>query len=146
MAIESVSEGAMLPPEKQSFMKGKALASAMVLETKGEGGGGSRDIVTDFRPDGESIPQDNFTRKYLQVLLASPELLGVFSAALTHMLEEGFDQASGIAECVAETSYEACHSHIGDDYNRFTAPPLQAQLRAFDLHNLAPARGEVVHG
>ena len=94
---------------------------------------------------GETSIWDTWTLT-LQVLLASPELLGGFSAALTHMLEEGFDQASGIAECVAETSYEACHSHIGDDYNRFTAPPLQAQLRAFDLHNLAPARGEVVHG
>lgn len=128
MAIESVREGETWSPEKHSFMKGKALAAAMALKTTGEGGGGSRDIVTDFLPDGESIPQDNFTRKYLQILLASPELLGGFSAALTHMLEEGFDQASGIAECVAVTSYEACHSHIGDDYNRFTAPPLQAQL------------------
>lgn len=32
MAIESVREGAALPPEKQSFMKGKALATAMAME------------------------------------------------------------------------------------------------------------------
>ena len=131
---------------KYHFMKGKALAAAMALDVGTRGADCRRDLVADYRCSGDVSPQENFTRKYLEVLLADPDLLDGFSAALTQLLEEGFDCTGVIPHCVAAASYDACHSYIGDDGNRYTAPRLQAQLREFSLSNLAYHVAEVTHG
>jgi hypothetical protein len=149
MAIESVSEGVACARGEQSFMKGKALAAAMAMAVS-TGGNVRRELVAEYRGD-DTVEQDNFVRKYLVVLLESPDLLGGFSAGLTQLLEEGFDHRSGIAQSVAAVSYEACHSLPGEDGNRCTAPPLNVQLLQFGLANLAEEMTtaemkEVAHG
>jgi hypothetical protein len=129
-----------------NFMKGKALAAAMALEVSSAFENPGRELVADYRAGDHVVPQDDFTRKYLQAVLASPDLLGGFSAGLTQLLQEGFDRTGGIPQGVAAASFEACHYLLGEDGNRYTAPPLQVQLREFGLHDLAAMRKEVAHG
>ncbi len=140
-------------PKKQSFMKGKSLAAAMGLESSCKPGLPSdldSQLCADYRsdfgsPNGDVVPQHNFTRKYLEILLSDPLLLDGFSAALTQLFEEGFDSTGGIPECVAAASYEACHSLLGQDGNRYTEPDIHTQLERFGLSGLSVHIMEVSH-
>ena len=129
--------------KKIAFMTGKALASAMVFETYFNEPAGASDIVPDFRGNCKTlIPQNNCSRKYLEMIFANPDLLDGFSSALTNLLVDGFDRTVEIAEAVASVSYEACHTF---DFNedRYTEPSICAQFEDFGFADLARQLTEV---
>lgn len=131
------------PRTVENFMRGKCLAAYLVKTAEPHTDGDDASLNASYRDDG--VPQVNFARPMLERLLAEPDLMDGFSAALSSMLAE-LGKPSGTGEGTAVLSYEGCTIHHGDDYDKFdprTAPPLDEQVAAYGF-DAAPRPVEIV--
>ncbi|MGE8319070.1 MAG: hypothetical protein ACN6O3_10015 [Comamonas sp.] len=133
------------PSAEAAFMKGKALAALMIREGSHRTGAGAANINASYRDPGTE--QDNFTAPFLHHLKHDPHLLPGFSAALSSMLAEGMDTSGQVIESAAEINYSACticrNEKDYEAFDSYSEPPLDEQLAAFALKELATAPAAV---
>jgi hypothetical protein len=124
-------------PAAADFMAGKLMACRtlkVLSELPDAGNGGSASIWADYRSDTQYTVQANPVGDDLRALLAHPELIDGYGAAMTHACAALFelDEGREMAEDLARAPYEACRTDKpfkDSDYDgNFEAPPLYEQL------------------